>query len=212
MSRFRVALLALLLSAAAVRAAEPPSLTLRQCLQTALDHNPQISLASLQFLDTEGKVLRLHAILYPTLNAQALTAPTVLYVQVNQVFYSRATFPQLRLSRLAPRPGADQLPAGYRRRRLPGAPGLFHRAGRPAPGRASSSLRPAPVPRRLLGRGALQAGKMQKSAVLSARVTSDLLVQRGIGTGLASPGRALRSPAFSGRISPPASASPAISP
>ena len=89
------------LAASGARAADPPTLTLRQCLQIALDHNPSLRIASGQFLDAEGRAPALTPSFIPILNAQALTAPTTLYVQVNQVFYSRATAPQLRISRLA---------------------------------------------------------------------------------------------------------------
>jgi outer membrane protein TolC len=94
-------LLVLLLAAAGVRAdAVPHTLTLRQCLALALDHNPELRTASTAFLSAEGRDIQLHAILYPSLNAQALSTPLVFYVQIQQTFYSRATLPQLRLSRL----------------------------------------------------------------------------------------------------------------
>jgi len=66
----------------------------------ALEHNPDLQTASAQFLAAEGKVIKLHAILYPTLNAQALSTPLTFYVQFQQTLYSHATFPQLKLSRL----------------------------------------------------------------------------------------------------------------
>jgi outer membrane protein TolC len=67
----------------------PHELTLQKCLELALVHNPQLRIASEQFLSAEGRAMRLHAILYPSVNAQ-----------IQQTFYSRATLPQLRLSRL----------------------------------------------------------------------------------------------------------------
>jgi outer membrane protein TolC len=94
-------ILIFLLAALAARAdAVPHTLTLRQCLALALDHNPELRTASTQFLSAEGRVIQLHAILYPTVNAQALSTPLIFYVQIQQTFYSRATLPQLRLSRL----------------------------------------------------------------------------------------------------------------
>ena len=101
----------LLSLAGSVRATDPPAarptappqgdITLAQCLQIATDHNARLRFASTQFLATEGRVVSLHAILYPTLQAQALTTPTTLYVQFQQTLYNRATFPQLRISRLS---------------------------------------------------------------------------------------------------------------
>jgi outer membrane protein TolC len=84
-----------------VGADSPQDVSLTQCLQIAIDHNPQLRIASTQFLATEGKVIILHAILYPKLQAQGLTTPTTLFVQFQQTLYNRATFPQLRLSRLS---------------------------------------------------------------------------------------------------------------
>jgi outer membrane protein TolC len=78
----------------------PHELTLQQCFQIALAHNPQLRKASEQFLTSEGRSLQLHAILYPSINAQAVSTPLTLYVQIQETFYSRATLPQLRLSRL----------------------------------------------------------------------------------------------------------------
>jgi len=86
------------------------NISLAQCLQIAAEHNPELRLASNQFLATEGKVISLHAILYPKLQAQGLTTPTTLYVQFQQTLYNRATFPQLRISRLA----EDQVRINYR--------------------------------------------------------------------------------------------------
>lgn len=101
---FCLALLFLFLlpTAPCLRAADavPQELTLRQCIGLALDHNTQLRLASNQFLTAEGRSIRLHSILYPTVNAQALSTPLVFYVQIQETFYSRATLPQLRLSRL----------------------------------------------------------------------------------------------------------------
>jgi len=79
----------------------PQKVSLQQCLQTALEHNSELRAASVQFLATEGRVIKLRAILYPTLNAQAISTPLTFYVQFQQTVYSHATFPQLKLSRLS---------------------------------------------------------------------------------------------------------------
>jgi outer membrane protein TolC len=78
----------------------PHELTLRQCIEIALVHNPQLRLASEQFLAAEGRSIQLHAILYPTVDTQVISTPLIFYVQIQETFYSRATLPQLRLSRL----------------------------------------------------------------------------------------------------------------
>jgi len=94
-------LLIFLLAALGARAeAVPRTLTLRQSLALALEHNPELRAASTAFLGAEGRDIQLHAILYPTINTQALSTPLIFYVQIQQTFYSRATMPQLRLSRL----------------------------------------------------------------------------------------------------------------
>jgi outer membrane protein TolC len=95
-------LLLLLLLAAVARGgtAPPASLDLPRCFALALEHNPELRTASTQFLAAEGQEIKLHAILYPTVNAQALTTPVIFYVQIQQTFYSAATLPRLRLSRL----------------------------------------------------------------------------------------------------------------
>jgi len=94
-------LLVFFLAALGVRAdAVPHTLTLRQSLALALDHNPELRTASTAFLSAEGRDIQLHAILYPTINAQAISTPLIFYVQIQQTFYSHATMPQLRLSRL----------------------------------------------------------------------------------------------------------------
>jgi outer membrane protein TolC len=104
MTRLRalVFLLASLLVPLSGRAAEPVprTLNLSQCLSLALEHNPQLRTASTVFLGAEGQATKLHAILYPSVNAQALSTPLIFYVQIQQIIYSRATRPQLRLSRL----------------------------------------------------------------------------------------------------------------
>jgi len=97
-------------SSSAPATATPPSYSLAQCIQIALDHNPELQLASTQFLQAKGQVIQLHAILFPTLNAQGLSTPLVFYVQFQQLFYTHATFPQLRLSRLT----EDQAFINYR--------------------------------------------------------------------------------------------------
>jgi outer membrane protein TolC len=94
-------LLVFLLAALGARAeAAPKTLTLRQCLALALAHNPDLRIASTQFLSAEGRAIKLHAILYPSMDAQAISTPLIFYVQIQETFYSRATLPQLRLSRL----------------------------------------------------------------------------------------------------------------
>jgi outer membrane protein TolC len=91
-----------LLASMPVQADEPTprTLNLPQCLALALDHNAELRTASTVFLGAEGKTLKLHAILYPSVDAQALSTPLIFYVQIQETFYSRATLPQLRLSRL----------------------------------------------------------------------------------------------------------------
>ena len=88
----------------------PHDISLRQCLQIAVEHNAQLRAASTQFLTTEGQVISLHAILYPQLQAQALTTPATFFVQFQQTLYNRATFPQLRISRLS----EEQVRINYR--------------------------------------------------------------------------------------------------
>jgi outer membrane protein TolC len=78
----------------------PRELTLPACLNLALAHNPQLRIASEQFLAADGRSMILHAILYPTVNAQAVSTPLTFYVQIQETFYSHATLPSLRLSRL----------------------------------------------------------------------------------------------------------------
>jgi outer membrane protein TolC len=102
-----------------IRGTEPPpgnppdsprDISLPQCLQIAIEHNPQLRLASTRFLATEGQVISLHAILYPKLQAQSLTTPPTFFVQFQQTLYNRATFPQLRISRLS----EEQVRINYR--------------------------------------------------------------------------------------------------
>jgi outer membrane protein TolC len=78
----------------------PRELTLPACLNLAMAHNPQLRIASEQFLAADGRSMILHAILYPTVNAQAVSTPLTFYVQVQETFYSHATLPSLRLGRL----------------------------------------------------------------------------------------------------------------
>lgn len=93
-------LLWLLLAPGARGETAPAHLDLPRCFALALEHNPELRTASTQFLAAEGQAIKLHAILYPTVNAQALSTPLVFYVQIQQTFYSAATLPRLRLSRL----------------------------------------------------------------------------------------------------------------
>jgi outer membrane protein TolC len=81
-------------------AASSDTYSFNRCIQIASEHNAEIRDASTQFIAANGKVLQLRAILYPQVDVQALTTPMDIYVQVNQVIYNRATFPQLRLGRL----------------------------------------------------------------------------------------------------------------
>jgi outer membrane protein TolC len=95
-----VLLLLPLLAFGARGATVPPRLDLAQCFALALEHNSELGYASTQFLAAEGRAIKLHAILYPHIQTQALSTPLVVYVQIQQTFYSAATLPQLRLSRL----------------------------------------------------------------------------------------------------------------
>jgi len=87
-------------SAANASATSPQTYSLNRCIQIAAEHNAEIRIAATQFLAAKGKVIQLRAILYPQVDVQALTTPMDIYVQIDQVIYSRATFPQLRLGRL----------------------------------------------------------------------------------------------------------------
>jgi outer membrane protein TolC len=184
-------LFSILLGAAEARASSlspaasaPHDISLTDCLRIAVDHNPQLRVASEQFLAAQGQALQLHAILYPSVTAQALTAPTTLYVQINQVLYSRATFPQLRISRLA----QDQAVINYRqtlddivfqiRQAFANALGArksddLVRAYNAGQANAIASAQQL-----------FEAGKIQKSAVLSVEVTDNLHTQRQIATEL----------------------------
>jgi len=84
----------------AADAGPPAELTLTQGLKLALAHNPDVRAASEQFLTAEGQAMKLHAILYPIVDGQALTTPLTFYIQIQETFYSHATLPSLRLSRL----------------------------------------------------------------------------------------------------------------
>ncbi len=96
-----LACLGLLLLAAPVVGAAPVAhaLDLARCFALALQYNPTLRIASTQFLAAEGRSVRLHAILYPTINSQAVSTPLTFYVQIQETV-SAATVPQLRLSRL----------------------------------------------------------------------------------------------------------------
>jgi len=88
----------------------PITYSLNDCLKLAIDNNPEMRAASSVFLAAKGQVIQLHAILYPTVGAFAQTTPLIFYVQINQVIYSHATFPQLRAARLT----TDQAYINYR--------------------------------------------------------------------------------------------------
>jgi outer membrane protein TolC len=78
----------------------PAKLTLTDCERLALDYNPDLRTASTGFLDAEGRVIHLRAILYPSVTSQQLSTPLTFYVQINQVLYSRATVASFPLSHL----------------------------------------------------------------------------------------------------------------
>jgi outer membrane protein TolC len=108
MKSARLISLALLFLAATIPpgfAADAPdssqTYSLDRCIRIAAEHNAEIRAASTQFVAAKGAVIKLRAILYPQVTVQALTTPMDIYVQVNQVIYNRATFPQLRLGRLS---------------------------------------------------------------------------------------------------------------
>ena len=163
--------------ASAEPALPPGDFSLAQCLQIAIDHNPQLRIASEQFLAARGQGLKLHAILYPSVNAQGLTAPATLYVQINQVLYSRATFPQLRISRLA----QDQAVINYQqtlndvafqvRQAFFSALGA-RKAFELIQSFAAGQGRAAADAQQLF-----DAGKIQKNEVLGVQVIHDLLAQ-----------------------------------
>ena len=148
-------------------------LTLADCLRTALDDNPDLRAASVQYLAAEGKALKLHAILYPSVNAQGITAPAILYVQINETLYSRATFPQLRMSRLA----QGQAAINYRqtladvvyqvRQAFTAALGA-RRENELLQQFSTRQTQAAATARQLF-----QAGEIQKSAVLGVEVTGN---------------------------------------
>jgi outer membrane protein TolC len=158
-------------------AAAARDVTLADCLRIAIEHNAQIRTASVQSLAAEGTAIKLHAILYPTANAQALSAPTTFYLQINQVFYSRATFPQLRLSRLV----REQAVINYRqtvsdvlfqvRQNFYTALGARRNLDL-LQNYASSQSRQLASAQQLY-----QAGKLEKSAVLGVQVSGNLIAQ-----------------------------------
>jgi outer membrane protein TolC len=161
--------------------AVPAELSLAQALQLAVDHNPDLLLASTRFLDAEGKVLKLHAILYPTLDAQALTTPLTFYVQFQQTLYSHATFPQLRLSRLT----REEALINYRQT-LSDVVFQVRQAFIAAQGAAAQEvlLRQAnDLQQKAVGSAKqfFDAGKIEKSALSSIEVTASL-AQQGIAT------------------------------
>jgi outer membrane protein TolC len=153
-------------------------ISLTDCLRIAVDHNPQLRAASEQYLAAQGQALKLHAILYPTVNAQGLTAPTTLYVQINQVIYSRATFPQLRISRLA----QDQAVINYRQTLDDIVFQIRQAFANALAARQSDDLIRAYNAGQANALASAQqlfeAGKIQKSAVLSVQVTDNLHTQR----------------------------------
>jgi len=78
----------------------PRKLTLMKCLEIAAQSNPALLQATTGFTDADGQSIRLHAILYPRVQAEALAVPPTIYIQVDQFLYNRAIEPQLELSRL----------------------------------------------------------------------------------------------------------------
>jgi outer membrane protein TolC len=170
--------LTLLAGLSALPAAAPArDVTLADCLRIAIDHNAQIRIASLQSLAAEGAAIRLHAILYPTANAQALSAPTTFYLQINQVFYSRATFPQLRLSHLV----REQAVINYRQTLddvLFQVRQAFYNALGARRGLELLQTYAATQSRQLATAQQLfQAGQLEKSAVLGVQVSGNLIAQ-----------------------------------
>ena len=81
-------------------APSPPTSTLAQCVAIAIEHNADLGRASTQFLAARGVAVKLHAILYPTMTTQVLSTPLLMYIQIQEIFYSHGTLPQLRISRL----------------------------------------------------------------------------------------------------------------
>jgi outer membrane protein TolC len=77
------------------------SMTLLNCLESAVQGNPDIRQASAGFQNAEGQAVGLRAILYPTLKTQAISTPPTINVQLEQVLYDRAIAPQLELARLS---------------------------------------------------------------------------------------------------------------
>lgn len=152
-------------------------ISLEQCLKIAIDHNPDLRAASTQFLAAKGKVIKLHAILYPTLNAQGISTPLTFYVQLQQTFYNHATFPQLRLSRLT----ESQVFVNYNqvlkdvvfqvRQAFTSAVGAYKRAQllQAYAERQSEAVTSA--------RQLFDAGKIQKSVVSSIQVKASLARQ-----------------------------------
>ncbi len=160
-------------------AAQPASprqdVSLAQCLQIAIEHNFQVRQASTQFLATEGRVISLHAILYPKLQAQALSTPTTLYFQFSTDALQPRDFPPVAHQPIVRRAGPDQLSPN------PGGTSSF-RSGRPssmpwAPARRSSYIaimptgRPRPSPPR---NSFSKPARVQKNTVFSIQVKANL--------------------------------------
>jgi len=153
-------------------------MSLEQCLQIALEHNPDLRTASTQFLAARGQVIKLHAILYPTVNAQVISTPLTFYVQIQQTLYSRATFPQLRLSQLT----QNQAFINYNqvlsdvvfqiRQAFTTAQGALRRSEllREYADRQATAMTSA--------QQLFDAGKIEKSVVLSIQVKGNLARQR----------------------------------
>ena len=114
----------------------------------------------------------------PASTRRRVSTPLTLYVQIQETFYSRATLPQLRLSRLTHDQALPQLPAGAGRRCLPGAPGLHQRSW--------ARARRSPLSRDLIDRRnaavktaqqLFNAGRLQRSDVLPLQVLASLAQQ-----------------------------------
>jgi outer membrane protein TolC len=178
-------LLAVLLAATTARGqAVPPTLDLRQCLTLALEHNPQLRTASTQFLSAEGQSIKLHAILYPSINAQAISTPLIFYVQIQEIFYSAATLPRLRLSRLT----HEQAFLNYRQA-LVDVIFQVRQAFTSALGaRAQAQLTSDLIASRQVavktGQQLFSAGHLQRSDVVPLQVLASLAQQSGTLTGL----------------------------
>lgn len=77
-----------------------PPTSLENCLELAVQYNPELRQAYAGFQNAEGQAVGLRAILYPTLRTQAISTPPIINVQLEQVLYDHAVGPRLQLARL----------------------------------------------------------------------------------------------------------------